>query len=189
MSSDAQTDAHGALNADGAAEHLAEAVGATEHAASGVSQPTADQVAYVSKIMGEYRKEDWLDDEERWKREMAQETLEAKWHKFEIIEQPGAGAKEQRQLYTFDLRWALSGEIIKNCVEPNDVDIERLLQDLDEGYLEEYGAPHAKDVDGWYRIFYGDVELECGRTFSDYGIPHNATITVVQVRTMESSGS
>ena len=45
MSTDAQAHAHGALNADGAAEHLAEASGATEHTDSGVAQPTREQVA------------------------------------------------------------------------------------------------------------------------------------------------
>ena len=44
--------------------------------------------------MGDYRKEDWLDDEEKWKRELAQQTLEARWHEIEMIEQLGAYAIE-----------------------------------------------------------------------------------------------
>ena len=94
--------------------------------------------------------------------------------------------KELSRQCTFDLRWALSGKLIRHCVEPYDVDVERLMQHLDEGLFEDYGAPHAKtDISGnWlegYRLFYGDTELECGKKFSCYGIPHNATITVVIV--------
>ena len=68
----------------------------------------------------------------------------------------------------------------------NDVDVVRLMQDLDEGIFEYKGAPHAKtDISGnWlegYRLFYGDTELECGHKFSYYGIPYNATITAVIV--------
>ena len=91
---DAQTDAHGALNADGAAKNLSEAGGAIEHTDNGISQPSHDQVAYVAKIMGDYRKEDWLDDEEKWKHELAKQTLEARWHEIEMIEQLGASAIE-----------------------------------------------------------------------------------------------
>ena len=94
ISGDAQTDAHGAPNADGAAKNLSEAGGAIEHTDNGISQPSRDQVAYVTKIMGDYRKEDWLDDEEKWKRELAQQTLEARWHGIEMIEQFRAGAIE-----------------------------------------------------------------------------------------------
>ena len=90
ISSDAQTDAHGAPNADGAAEHLAEAGGATQHTASGVSQPTHDQIAYVSKIMEDYRKEDC-------KREHAKQSLGAREHEIDMTEQPDAGAIEHHQ--------------------------------------------------------------------------------------------
>ena len=31
----------------------------------------------------DYRRKDWLDDEERWKRDSAQETLEASWYTHE----------------------------------------------------------------------------------------------------------
>ena len=65
---DPQAHAHGEPNADGTAEHLAEASGAIERADSGVAQPTCEQVAHASEIMG-----DWLDEEERWKREQAQQ--------------------------------------------------------------------------------------------------------------------
>ena len=58
---------------------------ATDHLPSGVDQPTEDHVAWVSKIMGDYRKTDWPDMDERWKRECAQEALEAKW---KLSEQP-----------------------------------------------------------------------------------------------------
>ena len=58
---------------------------ATDHLPSGVDQPTEDDVAEVSKIMGDYRKTDWPDMDERWKRECAQEALEAKW---KLYEQP-----------------------------------------------------------------------------------------------------
>ena len=58
---------------------------ATDHLPSGVDQPTEDDVAWVSKIMGDYRKTDWPDMDERWKRECAQEALEAKW---KLSEQP-----------------------------------------------------------------------------------------------------
>jgi len=93
---------------------------------------------------------------------------------------------DARTWFTFDLRWALSGKLIRHCVAPYDVDVERLVQHLDEGLFEDCGAPHAKtDISGnWlegYRLFYGDTELECGHKFSCYGIPHNATITVVIV--------
>ena len=40
MSTDTQARAHGSANADGPAEHLAEASGATEHTNSGVAQPS-----------------------------------------------------------------------------------------------------------------------------------------------------
>ena len=80
--------AHGAPKAVGAAEHLAEASGATEHTDSGVAQPTREQVAYVSEIMGDYRKGAWLDEEERRKREHAQQALEAKRRECDMSEQP-----------------------------------------------------------------------------------------------------
>ena len=75
-------------------------------------------------------------------------------------------------------------------MHPEDVDIERLIQDLDEGLLEEYGAPHGNISSQFgYRIFYGDVELQCGQKFSYYGIHQNPTITVMLDPTSGSSGA
>ena len=68
-----QAHTHGEPNTDGTAEHLAEASSAIEHTDSGAAQPTREQVAYISEIMGDYRKGDWLDEEERGKREQAQQ--------------------------------------------------------------------------------------------------------------------
>ena len=48
--------------------------------------PTAEQVARVSAIMGEYRTGNWLDEHERWKRDCALESLENYWHRHEQTE-------------------------------------------------------------------------------------------------------
>ena len=88
----------------------------------------------------------------------------------------------QFPIFAFDLRWALSGALIKHYVPRYEVDVERLGQDLDEGLFEEYGAPRAKtSSEGkWlqmYRLFHGDVELKCGQKLC--AIHHGATITVL----------
>ena len=61
--------------------------GAAEHIVMGVLQPATNQADYVSKIMVDYRTTDWLDADERWRRECAQEALEARWYKIEMSEQ------------------------------------------------------------------------------------------------------
>ena len=84
---------------------------------------------------------------------------------------------------TFTLRWALTGELIKHRTELQDVGVEQLCQHLDEGIYEEYGVPRTdpQAFEGFtgYVLIYDGVELQDGQHFSDYAIPHNATINVV----------
>ena len=79
----------------------------------------------------------------------------------------------------FDLRWAVSGNLIKHCIHVGDPCVERYKKLLDEGYFEENGAPPAADGES-YHLFYGDIEPQCGQHFSYYDIPQNATIWVVR---------
>jgi len=64
-----------------------------------------------------------------------------------------------------------------------DVDVEELCQHLDEGIYEEYGVPRTdpQTSEGCtgHVLIYDGVELQDGQNFSDYAIPHNATIKVV----------
>ena len=85
--------------------------------------------------------------------------------------------------FTFDLCW-LSGRRIRRYENEPDTDVERFVQDMDEGNIP--GIPHAKTTEGgdWlecYRVCLGDEELECGRRFSDYTIPKGATLIVLKV--------
>ena len=65
-----------------------------------------------------------------------------------------------------------------------DLDVERFTQDMDEGLVD--GIPRAKTTicGQWlemYALLYGNVLMDCGRKFSDYAIPHDATLTEVLV--------
>ena len=81
--------------------------------------------------------------------------------------------------YCFDLRWAVSGNLIKTLKVRGDVDVEWFIKLLEEGYFALDGAPRAA-VGESYHLFADDIELECGRYFSFYNIPRNATILVVR---------
>jgi hypothetical protein len=88
-----------------------------------------------------------------------------------------------RVAFIFDLRW-LSGELIGRFEVAPDGDVERFIQDMDEGLMESYGIPRSKtdESGGWlemYELLWGNVKLECGQKFSDYAIPPDATLTVV----------
>ena len=83
---------------------------------------------------------------------------------------------------SFDLRWP-SGALIRRFENQPDESVERFTQDMDEGYIE--GIPRARtDDDGnWlehYHVAVGNEVLQCGRRFSDYDIPHDATLTVIR---------
>ena len=89
--------------------------------------------------------------------------------------------------YMYELRWALTGTLIKVCIGHGDVSVEELEQHLDTGYFEEYGVPRATDDNGdwldWqYTLMHGTRKLSCGQFFfSDYNIPlHGATINVLK---------
>ena len=81
--------------------------------------------------------------------------------------------------YCFDLRWAVSGNLIKTLKARGDVNVDNFIQLFDEGYFEEDGAPRAA-VGESDHLFADDIELECGRYYSSYNIPRNATILVVR---------
>ena len=91
--------------------------------------------------------------------------------------------------YMYELRWALTGTLIKVCIGHGDVSVEELEQQLEEGYFEEYGVPRATDDNGdwldWhYTLMYGTRKLSVGQLFSDYSIPlHGATINVIKEST------
>ena len=62
--------------------------------------------------------------------------------------------------------------------------VERFLQDMDEGLID--GIPHARTTESgewleYYCICHGITILECGKRLSDYDIPRNATLTVLLV--------
>ena len=94
--------------------------------------------------------------------------------------------------YAYELRWALTGALIKACVSKRDVSVEQLEDQLDGGYFEEDGVPPAIDDthmyavdhngDGFhYTLIYGTRKLESGQFFSDYSIPsQGATINVIK---------
>ena len=84
-----------------------------------------------------------------------------------------------------NLYW-LSGTLIGRFqVAPED-DVERFIQDMDEGLMHEHGIPAAKTTEsgGWqesYQLWWGDTRLAEGKTFSAYQIPDDATINVIVV--------
>ena len=85
--------------------------------------------------------------------------------------------------FTFDLRWGVSGDLIKRYENEPDLDVERFVQDMDEGLI--HGIPHAKTTEAgdWlecYHVCLDKETLECGRRFSDYTIPRGATLTVIR---------
>ena len=65
----------------------------------------------------------------------------------------------------------------------HDVDVEELCKHLDEGLYEEFGVPRS-DTSFYHVLIYENVQLRDGQKFSDYEIPHNATINVVK-RTLD----
>ena len=92
-----------------------------------------------------------------------------------------------RGSYMYELRWGLTGTLIKVCIGHGDVSVEELEQHLDTGYFEEYGVPRATDDNGdwldWhYTLTHGTRKLSCGQLFfSDHSIPpHGATINVLK---------
>ena len=73
----------------------------------------------------------------------------------------------------------MTGELIKHCTELQDVGVAQLCQHLDEGIYEKYGVPRS-GTSFYHALIYENVQLRDGQKFSDYGIPHNATINVVR---------
>ena len=76
--------------------------------------------------------------------------------------------------FTFELRWALSGDHIRTYENVPDLDVERFVQDMDEGLID--GIPHAKTTEAgdWFECYHVCLDkeiLECGGRFSDYTIP------------------
>ena len=110
-------------------------------------------------------------------------------HQTETAENTEDDGAHQPVEWTFELRWMVSCNLIREIRNTGEVDWETWMQYLDEGLLENDGAPRAKiDSDGFrlesYRLLYNGVELLEGRKFSDYGIPNKgATIDVIKVIT------
>ena len=78
-----------------------------------------------------------------------------------------AGDRPADPTFTFDLRWC-SGRLIKRFENGPDLDVERFVQDMDEGIVD--GIPHAGTTESrewleYYCICHGNATLDCAKNF------------------------
>ena len=84
--------------------------------------------------------------------------------------------------FTFTLCWP-SGDVIHSFDEPRDVNVERFVQNMEEGLIPNLPEARTDEDCRWrdsYHLVWNDIDLQDGQFFSDYHIPPDAVLTVVR---------
>ena len=95
------------------------------------------------------------------------ESMETSPGQSDCVEQPATDASKERH-YSF-LVYTIGGRCVFQYAG-KDLSLERLVQDFDEGYIDDVPKARTTESGEWlesYRLFWGDIELVDGKHLSD----------------------
>ena len=85
--------------------------------------------------------------------------------------------------HSFEVR-RLSGEIADRYEGKNDLSMEKLMQDFDEGFIEDVPRARTDESGRWlehYVLHWGTLEIVDGQRLSDYNMPPSTILTLTLV--------